>query len=156
METSTLPTPTSVMNLDTKINAPSLISPVENVEKKGIIKTLMIVAILILIGIIIYFIFSKFNNKVAVAVQGDKGKALLKLYFSPKCPHCVELKQKHWDKIKQFSNGKIDIEEINCDEEKCENIVGVPTLIFINSSNKPTTIEERTADEIIGKLKSLL
>lgn len=79
-----------------------------------------------IVGVAIIIFFYLLMNRNVV----KSNRPTLTLYYSTECSHCHAF-MPIWDEIyKNSSKLDINMRKINCQEEKCDGIDGVPTLVL--------------------------
>lgn len=113
-------------------------------------KSYIIFACIIIVFII--FVLYKYRYGEGFASTHNK-KAVLNLYYSPDCGYCHKF-MPIWEQFKRQSKERIIMNEVNCKSNKCENIVGYPTIILHKPNGKDITFEgDRTIENLDAFVK---
>ena len=117
----------------------------------------IIVLVIIFAGLFILF---NVNNKKnaeqydASPVIPPKEDKRLILYYAPWCPHCKDLLNNVWPKLKEKFGNAIEMIEYDCDKYKCEGIRGYPTIILFKENSQITYNGRRDFDSLSQFIRS--
>lgn len=102
----------------------------------------LIIFIIAIICIIVAFILYRYfyNTKV-------ENKVIL--YYTTDCEHCKTLLN-IWDEFTQkMKKNNIEVQKINCEGDKCPEIMAFPTIILHKKTSKIEFDGERTLEGLI-------
>jgi protein disulfide-isomerase-like protein len=89
--------------------------------------------------------------------KGNSQKHKFVLYYAPWCGHCQKFKP-IWDQFAEQINSSdknISVSKVNCEENKCENISGYPTVIMHKSDGTSETYTgERTQEGLMAFIEN--
>ena len=131
----------------------------------------MKIAVGVLILLVSYFIYSKFQHGQMEGMRGmsmggqeDGGQVVCTMYYTDACPHCIKAKPE-WQKFEDQYNGqifngkKILIVKINCEQQpdvaEKEKINGFPTFKFAFNGKTFDYNDERVLDNFVNFLQRI-
>lgn len=105
---------------------------------------IIIACVIVAFIIIILYKYNGFENFTTTKKMSE-----LILYYSPDCGHCHKF-MPIWEQFRRRSNDLyITMNKINCKNNKCENVIGFPTIILRKSNGTDITFDgDRTIENL--------
>ncbi len=121
-------------------------------ETKKYLNIALICAIIVLLAILFYNNYWCDGTKEKLSNIREK---TVTLFYSPGCGHCTHF-MPVWKEFSKKYDSDANFSTINCNENQklCENVKGVPTIIFSKSNKKVDYSGERTLSSLVSFLQS--